>query len=119
MEDTRREAKLRYDWVDDFYEGRAIVRLNGKYGCVNLEGNEVVPLYYDYVDNFSEGRATVILDGKKGVIDLEGNEVIPCWYENIERQSYDFVATYWVTPHDFKYIHFDLDGNLSKEPVGR
>jgi hypothetical protein len=117
MEDTRRETKLRYDWVDDFCEERAIVRLDKKYGYVDLDCKVVVPLLYDWVNNFSEGRARVRLDYKWGVIDLDGNEVMPCWYTFISEQPYGFFASFRVSTRDVENHYFDRDGNLIAEPI--
>jgi hypothetical protein len=117
MEEIRRTVEQRYDWVDNFSEGRAIVQLNGKYGVVDLEGNEVVPLLYDWVNNFSEGRARVKLDGRRGVVDLDGNVVLPCWYKNIERLTDGFKTMHQVSTHDGEHLYFDRDGNPIAEPV--
>jgi hypothetical protein len=151
MVDAQREAKQRYDWIGDYREDRVIVELNGKWGFMDLEGNEVVSPIYDLVWGFSNGRARVKLNKKYGIIDLEGKEVIPliynyiweyqdsrcdvkldnyygildmngnvvlpCWYDSIERLSYGFKATNWVSTHDVEYLHFDRDGHLIAEPV--
>jgi hypothetical protein len=66
--------KDKYDWVDDFHNGRAVVKLNQKYGFVDLDGNEVVPPKYDNVGYFKDGRAVIIFMGFKGEIDLNGKE---------------------------------------------
>jgi hypothetical protein len=68
----------RYDYVGNFKEERARVRLNGKYGFVDTEGNEIVPLKYDWADSFYDGRAVtqVKINGEiiEGEIDLDGKE---------------------------------------------
>jgi hypothetical protein len=71
----------KYDWCSNFSEGRAKVNLHEKYGFVDTEGNEVVPLKYDWVGIFSEGRAWVKLNNKYGFVDTEGNVVIPVKYD--------------------------------------
>jgi hypothetical protein len=72
--------KYTYDDTGSFYEGRARVGLNNKWGFVDRNGNEVVPLKYDWVGNFYEGRARVKLNNKCGFVDTEGNEVVPLKY---------------------------------------
>jgi hypothetical protein len=57
--------KEKYDDVGSFQEGRAWVKLNRKYGFVDLQGNEVIPPKYDDVFSFYEGRARVRLNGKE------------------------------------------------------
>ena len=62
---------LRYE------EGLACVHLNGKYGFVDLNGEEIIPLIYDYADDFREGLALVEVNNEYGFIDKEGKVVIP------------------------------------------
>ena len=55
-----RIVPVKYDNVGNFYEGRACVRIVGKWGFIDRDGNIVVPLKYDYVGNFRDGN-----DGEK------------------------------------------------------
>ena len=73
-----------YDRVDDFHDGLAEVELNGKYGFINTEGDEVTPLKYDSVWEFQEGFYPVKLNGKWGLINTQGEEVTPLKYDWIE-----------------------------------
>ena len=63
-----------------------MVKLNGKYGFIDKEGKEIIPLKYDEVREFREGLATVELNKKWGFVDKEGKEVISlkydCVYQN-------------------------------------
>jgi hypothetical protein len=102
---------LRYDVVSDFQEGRAWVKLNGKYGFVDLQGNEVIPLKYDDAFNFSEGRAEVSLNGKYGFIDVNGNEVIPLKYDRV----YSFSEGRLRVKLNRKYGFVDVQGNETWE----
>jgi hypothetical protein len=58
------EKLSKYDYVGDFSEGLARVRLasNRKYGFVNEEGKEVIACIYDDVQDFSKGLARVQLN---------------------------------------------------------
>jgi len=70
--------KPKYDYLGDFHGGLAAVKLNGKWGFINLRDKVVIPLKYDEyddVENFSEGFARVRLNGKWISIDQQGNEV--------------------------------------------
>ena len=67
---------LKYDDANNFSEGLARVKLNGKYGYIDKQGTEVIPLKYDYANNFSEGLALVGLADKYGFIDKQGTEVV-------------------------------------------
>lgn len=78
-------AKLKqYDEIDLFSYGLARVSKAGKYGFINLNGDEVIPCIYDRkVGRFSEGLALVELDyypdydaAKVMFIDKEGRVII-------------------------------------------
>lgn len=79
------EAKLnKYDEIDLFSYGLARVCKNGKWGFIDLNGDEVIPCIYDMgVGRFSEGLALVELyyDFEYGAtkvmfIDNKGREII-------------------------------------------
>ena len=73
-DDCTRET---YDNTLRYTDGLACVHLNGKYGFVDLNGEEVVPPSYDYAADFSEGLACVLLDGELGYINNKGTIAVP------------------------------------------
>ena len=75
---------FKYDYVWDFEEGLAKVKLKGKWGFINKNGKEVIPIKYDDVHDFSEGLARVELNGKYGYINKNGKEVIPIKYDDVD-----------------------------------
>ena len=75
----------KYDSVKPFYEGLAEVQLNGQWGFINTEGEEVAPPKYDSVGNFSKGLAVVKLNGQWGFIDKTGKEVVPVKYDSVDK----------------------------------
>ena len=48
-----------YDFVGDFSEGLARVRLDSKWGYINEAGEEIIPLIYDYAHDFHNGTTNV------------------------------------------------------------
>jgi hypothetical protein len=60
-----------------------LIEYNGKYGFLDVNGNEVAPPVYDNTLSFHIGceLAAVVLDGKAGFIDRTGHTVIACRYE--------------------------------------
>ncbi|HXQ71166.1 MAG TPA: WG repeat-containing protein [Pyrinomonadaceae bacterium] len=74
---------VKYDYVDEFSEGLARVRLKGKEGFINQAGDLVIAVKYDEgcACNFSEGLAVVKRNEKWGYVDKNGNEVLPAQYE--------------------------------------
>lgn len=58
-------ALQRYDQIDAFSEGMAAVRRDGKWGYINLKGEEVIPCQFSDAfppGQFSEGLACVVDD---------------------------------------------------------
>ena len=66
----------KFDFVDEFHEGRAVVRLAGLYGYVDLQGKIVVEPQYALAGRYRLGLAEVDVDGKSALIDLDGKEVL-------------------------------------------
>jgi hypothetical protein len=50
------------------------VELDKKWGFVDKNGKETIPLKYDEVENFDEDEAFIKLNGKTGYIDKNGTE---------------------------------------------
>ena len=78
--------ECKYDDAEEFTEGLALVRVNGKYGFIDSKGKEVISFKYDRCYPFSEGMAAVAsgytTERKWGFIDKTGKEVIPLKYED-------------------------------------
>jgi hypothetical protein len=69
--------KLKYDWVGEFTDDFAGVKLNNKWGFINDSGQEICEIKYDEVknfNNFSNGFAIVKLNDEYLYIDKQGNE---------------------------------------------
>jgi serine/threonine protein kinase len=67
-----------FDGVSDFSDGLAQVKINGKWGYMDKNGNTVIQPQFDETDGFSEGLARVWISGQNwGYIDKSGAFVIP------------------------------------------
>ena len=55
-----------------------------KYGVVNRNNEEIVPIIYDHIDSFRNGFAKVTKKGKVGLIDTSGKQTVPCLYDEIK-----------------------------------
>jgi hypothetical protein len=62
---------------------RIVASKDGKYGYLNLSGEEIIPFIYDDARSFNEGVAEVCQGGKWGVIDANGDAVIPIEFDHI------------------------------------
>lgn len=72
---SNEELRSKYDYVGEFVNGLAIVRLNGKCGFINERGKEITPLKYDLAWKFKNGFAMVRLNGKYFYINEKGEKV--------------------------------------------
>jgi hypothetical protein len=62
--------------TEDFHEGLASVKINGKGGYIDKTGKLVIPLQFDFVGDFREGLARVKVKGSLGYINKLGKFVI-------------------------------------------
>ncbi|MDR1129430.1 MAG: WG repeat-containing protein, partial [Prevotellaceae bacterium] len=46
---------VKYDWIGEFSEeyDLAMVKLDNKFGYINMSGKEVIPVIYDWIGEFS------------------------------------------------------------------
>ncbi len=72
-----------YDAIYPFIKGKAKVYKNGKYGYINMEGEEFIPCKYEEIYPFERGIAKVQRNGKFGYINEQGEEVIECKFDYI------------------------------------
>lgn len=76
--------KPHYEYASSFSEGKARIKLGGKYGYINKSGENIIPYKFNDAKSFSEGLAAVSLNGKWGYIDENGVLVIPYRYDMAE-----------------------------------
>ncbi|HEY6188648.1 MAG TPA: WG repeat-containing protein [Pyrinomonadaceae bacterium] len=87
----------KYEDAQPFRDGRALVKLNGKYGFIDKAGKEVIPLRYDDVSLLDDRpfllkdrnplRATLLkvkLNDRWGLIDATGKEIVPIKYDSVD-----------------------------------
>ena len=70
-----------FEDADEFYEGRARVKVDGKWGYIDPTGRLVVPTTYDCAENFSEGRARVTRGDRYGYVDTRGRVSVPMTFD--------------------------------------
>lgn len=64
-----------YEFAEDFSEGFAIVRNDGKFGYINKVGSVILPIVYEDARSFYNGIAKVKLDGRFIFINQEGGQI--------------------------------------------
>jgi hypothetical protein len=66
--------------IHPFSEGLARVKVNGKWGFIDQNGEMIIDAIYSEAYNFNEGIATVVLNGKFGFINSKGEIAIETKY---------------------------------------
>lgn len=75
---------IKYDDAKRFIEGFAGVKLNGKWGIINIKGEEITPFKYDNIIGFQNGLCVVEIQEphiKYGFINTSGKEITPIKYD--------------------------------------
>lgn len=80
---TKIVLPMKYEDANGFSEELAAVKINGKWGFVDTEGQEVIAAQYEEAKYFNEGFAGVKKDGKWGVIDKANQPLLPFLYDDI------------------------------------
>ncbi len=74
----------------------ADVKLNNKYGIIDLNGHAIIPIEYDkkiHAGSLTKsGFAEVERSGKAGLVNDKGQVVIPCKYDDISFPSEELIA---------------------------
>ena len=103
---------LKYENGRDFEKGIAPVKLNGKWGCINQKGEQIIDFNYDnmwglqsskttYSFNYDAwNHLTVRINDKFGILNKKGKVVFPCIYDNIcNKDEYGMILAkkdgYW------------------------
>ena len=79
---------MEYDYVGNFENGLAFVKLNGKWNFINTDGQFVSKQWFDYIKDFNNGVAVVELNGKYNFINKEGRILSDQWFDIAE----DFIG---------------------------
>ena len=94
------------------------VQKDGKYGLIDLDGNELQLCQYDSISTL-EGKQDVIKvqkDGKYGLIDVKGKELIPIQYADIKTLKADDTTNYLVQNDEGKYGIISNSNQVVLEP---
>ena len=96
----------KYRELNSFHDSLACVLRDGKYGYINLKGEEVIPCIYTYAQDFSNGVACVTINGNEYFIDTKGKTTSPKYSSTKQKQSLI------LKQHNKKYGYVDSIGNV-------
>lgn len=93
------------------YETQVLkVQSGGKYGLINMEGNEILPCEYDEIIALQgvEGALLVFKDGNYGVVNDAGKTLIPASYAEIQALGDETSQGFVVRNIEGKYGIVDI-----------
>ncbi|HEY5750788.1 MAG TPA: WG repeat-containing protein [Chryseolinea sp.] len=86
------KVPFKYDAVDAFQEGHALVTLNAKMGFINSEGVEFVPPVYDRATTFHRYAGAVQRKGKWGFVNEKGEMFVDFIYDDVREFGFNKFA---------------------------
>ena len=95
-----------YESIEDFIDGKAKAKKNGKCGYIDEQGQTLIPFEYDSIEDFIDGKAKAKKNGKYGCIDEQGQTLIPFEHDLIE----DFIDGKAKAKKHGKYGYIDEQG---------
>ena len=96
--------------VDDF-----IIRKDNKWGCLDGDGNLIIPCKYDKIQHFyycghpDSGLYEIWQDNKMGLCDDKGKILIPCQYDKIIHIGY-YAPILEVRKEGFSFLWILING---------
>lgn len=89
-----------------WYETTALkVQKDGKYGLINLDGNEVLSCIYDKIDTIKGVKNSILIqkDGLFGLVNATGNIIIEPQYSDIQGLTDEYTNGYIVRNSENNY----------------
>jgi serine/threonine protein kinase len=93
------EMPFQCDYADTFFDWRARVVINHKFGVINKDYRLIADTLYDFIGRFENEIALCIIfseeasrKSKYGFIDFSGKQVIPCMYQQARQFREDRAA---------------------------
>lgn len=89
------------------------IKINGKYGFIDRNGNQIIPCIYDDVKDFNEGVAPVKLNGLWGFINDRNEWIISAKYESVT-EFYDGLAGFYENK---KWGFINIKNEIILKPI--
>lgn len=109
------ESLSNYDKDNNiWYEDNTLkVEKDGKYGLINLDGNEILGCEYDKIDTIKGVKNSILLqkDGLYGLANTSGNVIIDIAFAEISALTTDYTNGYIVKSPDGKFGIMGTDKN--------
>lgn len=102
-----------YDWVGDYNHGIAIVVKDDKYGAIDLNGREVIPLQYDKLDKYDGEKVKAFYKGHEGYVNGKGVPLVRKRLLEYEVDDYFNRSIYVALPKQYNW-GYEFVGNYVK-----
>lgn len=105
----------KYSYVDKFYNNRALVKVNEKWGYIDENNVEVIAPQYDDAYPFETDEFTFVRKGDFwGGIDINGNIVLPFEYEELTSfyNGWIYYGASYRVKHNGKYGYIGAYGDV-------
>lgn len=101
-------SKVKFDYLENFSEGLAVARANGKYGYINAQGEWVIAPQFSNARSFSDGLAAVCDGELWGYISANPDEGAngPCGSVSVDELFGEWSATTYVTGGNIQTADF-------------
>lgn len=102
----------KYTKIEPYSEGLAAVERGGKWGFIDENGKEIIPIIYDSVQKAFDDSRIIWADrnGKMGFIDINGSVVFPFKYDLIFPMDYKRISVY----NEQVGLHYDGRGIMAR-----
>jgi len=128
--EIRVEIQPRFEYAAHFHEGRAAVKLNGKWGFIDEAGIVVVEPKYAKVDRFEGGYARFYQGNKFGLVNRKGEQVVEAICDVMQVSDVGLILTSngkktWVSPSTgklvspFTYDYIELEDYFVQCRIGQ
>lgn len=97
-----------------WYEENVLqVKKDGKYGLINLNGNQILPCEYDSLTTLKGIKNSIIVkkDGKMGLVNIDGSVIIPTEYQTVAAINEDYQNGYIVKNAEGKFGVINSEGH--------
>jgi hypothetical protein len=106
-----RKITAKYDEVQSFNEGRAVVRIGEKWGYITLKGKFLVNPILDGAYSFSDKRGIIRINGLYGIINGKGQTIVKPSFRGALR--YKEGVTFVTFSNEYKdYFLIGLNGEV-------
>jgi hypothetical protein len=99
-----------YELIDNFIDGVAKAKKNGKYGYLDINGKILIPFEFKRINEFGDGRLIASNDDEFAIIDNKGEGIYIFKLEN------SFMGNYGETITESKFGIKDSKGNVLLPP---